>query len=106
MPLVEKKETQATEQEGEAPASDKPPRDFKIENLQGDVSTFLNKYRHFLDCCKTDLSELQQVRRNGRGGSEICSRPHQANISNHSMASRGIMLRRNDPGRLQRPELI
>ena len=61
VPLVEKKETLATEQGGETPTDSKPPRDFKIENLQGDVSTFLNKYRHFLDCCKTDLTELQQV---------------------------------------------
>jgi len=91
VPLVEKKETQATEQEGEAPASDKPPRNFKIENLQGDVSTFLNKYRHFLDCCKTDLSELQQVEEMGEEVGDLL-KDTQANISNHSMASRGIML--------------
>jgi hypothetical protein len=91
VPLVEKKETQATEQEGEAPASDKPPRNFKIENLQGDVSTFLNKYRHFLDCCKTDLSELQQVEEMGEEVGDLL-KDTQTNISNHSMASRGIML--------------
>jgi hypothetical protein len=91
VPLVEKKETQAIEQEGEAPASDKPPRDFKIENLQGDVSTFLSKYRHFLDCCRTDLSELQQVEELGDEVGSLIE-DTQANISNHSMASRGIML--------------
>jgi hypothetical protein len=91
VPLVEKKEGQATEQEGEAPASDKPPRDFKIENLQGDVSTFLAKYSHFLDCCKTDLSELQQVEELGNEVGDLLKNT-QANMSNYSMASRGIML--------------
>ena len=92
VPLAEKEETQATEQEGETPTGDKPLRDFKIENLQGDVSTFLNKYRDFLDCCKTNLSELQQIQEMGEeiGG---LLKSTQANMSNHSMASRGIMLR-------------
>jgi len=96
VPLVEKKETQATEQEGETPTNDNPPRDFKIENLQGDVSTFLNKYRHFLDCCKTDLSELQQVEEMGDEVGGLLQST-QANMSNHSMASRGIMLREMIP---------
>ena len=92
VPLVEKKETPSTEHEGETPTSDTPPRDFKIENLQGDVSTFLSKYRHFLDCCKTDLSELQQVEEMGKEVGDLF-KATQANMSNHSMASRGIMLR-------------
>ena len=96
VPLVEKKETLATEQEGETPAGNKPPRDFKIENLQGDVSTFLNKYRHFLDCCKTDLTELQQVEELGDEVGDLL-KSTQTNISNHSMASRGIMLREMIP---------
>jgi hypothetical protein len=92
VPLVEKKETRAAEQEGEIPTSSKPPRDFKIENLQGDVSTFLNKYRHFLDCCKTDIAELQQIEELGDEVGELLTFS-QANLSNHSLASRGIMLR-------------
>jgi hypothetical protein len=92
VPLVDKKETRTTEQEVEIPTDDNPPRDFKIENLQGDVSTFLNKYRHFLDCCKTDLSELQQVEEMGDEVGDLL-KATQANLSNHSMASRGIMLR-------------
>lgn len=96
VPLVEKKETPATEQGGETPTDSKPPRDFKIENLQGDVSTFLNKYRHFLDCCKTDLTELQQVEELGDEVGDLL-KSTQANISNHSMASRGIMLREMIP---------
>jgi hypothetical protein len=91
VPLVEKKEALTTEHEGETPTGDKPSRDFKIENLQGDVSTFLSKYRHFLDCCKTDLSELQQVEELGNEVGDLL-KDTQANISNHSMASRGIML--------------
>ncbi len=96
VPLVEKKETLATEQEGEAPASDKPPRDFKIENLQGDVSAFLREYRHFLDCCKTDPDELQRVENLGEEVSELLELA-QSQLSNYSMASRGIMLREMIP---------
>jgi hypothetical protein len=96
VPLVEKKETQATEQEGETPTSDKQPHDFKIENLQGDVSTFLNTYRHFLDCCKTDLAEIQQIEELGDAVGELLTST-QSNLSNHSLASRGIMLREMIP---------
>ena len=96
VPLVDKKETPSTEQEGETPIGDKPPRDFKIENLQGDVSTFLSKYHQFLDCCKTDLSELQQVKEMGDEVGDLLMST-QANLSNHSMASRGIMLREMIP---------
>jgi len=92
VPLAEKEEIQGAEQEGGTPTGSKPLREFKIENLQGDVSTFLSKYRDFLDCCKTNLSELQQIQEMGEeiGG---LLKSTQANISNHSMASRGIILR-------------
>ncbi len=96
IPLVENEETGTAEQEGGTPTGDKPPRDFKVENLQGDVSTFLNKYRDFLDCCKTDLSELQQVEEMGDEVGDLL-KSTQTNISNHSMASRGIMLREMIP---------
>jgi hypothetical protein len=96
VPLVEQKETPTTGEEEGTPSDDTPPRDFKIDNLQGDVSTFLNKYRHFLDCCKTDLSELQQVEEMGDEVGALL-KATQANISNHSMASRGIMLREMIP---------
>jgi len=96
VPLVEKEETQATDQEAETLTIDKPPRDFKIENLQSDVSIFLNKYRVFLDCCKTDLSELQQVEEMGDEIGDLL-KSTQAKMSNHSMASRGIMLREMIP---------
>jgi hypothetical protein len=96
VPLVEKKEPQATERAGGIPTDEKPPRDFKIENLEGDVSTFLNKYRHFLDCCKTDLNELQQIEEMGDEVGDLL-KSTQTNMSNHSMASRGIMLREMIP---------
>lgn len=92
VPLVEKKKARTTEQEEEAATRDKQPRDFKIEHLQSDVTAFLSKYRHFLDCCKTDLSELQQVEELGDEVGELLTFA-QANLSNHSLASRGIMLR-------------
>jgi hypothetical protein len=96
VPLVEKKESQATEQEGETPTSGKPPRDFKIENLQGDVSAFLLEYHQFLDCCKTDPNELQRVENLSEEVSELLEFA-QSQLSNHSMASRGIMLRKMIP---------
>jgi hypothetical protein len=96
LPLVEEREDQTSEQKVKTPTVDKPSRDFKIENLQSDISTFLDKYRHFLDCCKTDLSELQQVEEMGNEVGELLNST-QANMSNHSMASRGIMLREMIP---------
>ena len=96
VPLVEKKETRTAEQEGATPPRSKPPHDFKIENLQDDVSTFLSKYRHFLDCCKTDLTELQEVEELGDEVGDLL-KSTQANMSNYSLASRGIMLREMIP---------
>jgi hypothetical protein len=96
VPLVEKKEAQTADQEEGRPTSNKPSHDFKIENLQDDVSTFLSKYRRFLDCCKTDLTELQEIEEMGNEVGDLL-KSTQANISNHSMASRGIMLREMIP---------
>jgi hypothetical protein len=96
VPLVEKKDASITGPEGETIPSDKPLRNFRIENLQHDVSTFLNKYRRFLDCCKTDLAELQQVEDLGDEVGELLVFA-QTNLSNYSLASRGIMLREMIP---------
>ena len=92
IPLVEKKEAQTVEQEGEPVTSEKAPRDFKIENLQRDVSAFLHEYRQFLSCCKTDPDELQRIADLGEEVSELLESA-QKQLSNYSMASRGIMLR-------------
>jgi hypothetical protein len=96
IPIVEKEEIKTIEQEGGAPTRNKPHHDFKIENLQSDVSSFLTKYRNFLDCCKTDLSELEQIEEMGDEVGDLL-KSTQTNISNHSMASRGIMLREMIP---------
>ncbi len=87
VPLVETKEREAGQN-----ASEKQPRDFKIKNLQRDVTTFLGRYRQFLDCCKADLAELQQVEELGDEVGELLAFT-QTNLSNNSLASRGIMLR-------------
>ncbi|HEY6084605.1 MAG TPA: hypothetical protein VIU63_04380 [Nitrospira sp.] len=93
MPLVEKNGANA--QTGELPA-DKPPRDYNVEHLQSDVSAFLKKYRQFLECCKTDISELEQVEELGDEVGELLSST-QAQISNYSLVSRGVMLREMIP---------
>ena len=91
VPLVEKEKTRTVEQEGETPTGEKPPRDFKIDNLQGDVSAFLQEYRQVLDCCKTNPNELERVQSMGKEVSELLESA-QSQLSNYSMASRGIML--------------
>ncbi len=96
VPLVEKKETQAKEQEAETSTNDRAPRDFKIENLQGNVSAFLREYRQLLDCCKTDPNELERVQNLGEEVSELLESA-QSQLSNYSMVAQGIMLREMIP---------
>jgi hypothetical protein len=85
VPLVEKQASDGNE-------SNSDKRDFKIDNLQQDVTAFLNRYHRFLDCCKTDLNELQDVEKLGDEVHQLLTST-QANLSNYSLASRGIMLR-------------
>src|SRR5262249_37862030 len=92
VPWVEKKERAEQPQQDDAAQSKSAPHEIKIENLQSEVSSFLQKYRRFLECCKTDFAELQQVEALGDEVSGLLESA-QANLSNHSMASRGIMLR-------------
>jgi len=96
VPLVEKEKTRAAEQEGETPTGEKPPRDFKIDNLQGDVSAFLQEYRQVLDCCKTNPNELERVQNLGEEVSELLESA-QSQLSNYSMVAQGIMLREMIP---------
>ena len=86
VPLVEEKEPQRDEN-----PRGKNQRDFKINNIQQDISTFLDKYRRFLECCKTDLNELRDVEGLGDEVHQLLTSA-QANLSNYSLASRGIML--------------
>lgn len=95
VPLVQKKDAVA-DQERDWFAQEKPKKEFKIDNLQNDVSEFLGKYREFLACCKTDLTELRQIQELGDDVNELLTAT-QAQISNHSLASRGIMLREMIP---------
>ena len=83
IPLVEKKKDRP---EGT------PQRDFQTENLEKDVSTFLVRYQKFLDCCKTDLNELRELEEMADELNQLLASA-QSNLSNHSLASRGIMLR-------------
>jgi hypothetical protein len=67
-------------------------RHFQVDNLERDVSAFLVRYQKFLDCCKTDLTELREVEDMADELNQLLGST-QANLSNHSLASRGIMLR-------------
>jgi hypothetical protein len=83
LPLVDKKPTSP---EGT------PQRHFEADNLEKDVSAFLTRYQKFLDCCKTDLNELRELEVMADELDHLLASA-QANLSNHSLASRGIMLR-------------
>ena len=69
-----------------------PQRHFQPDNLQQDVSAFLTRYQKFLDCCKTDLNELRELEDMADELDQLLASA-QANLSNYSLASRGIMLR-------------
>ncbi|MDF2459864.1 MAG: hypothetical protein K0S79_2280 [Nitrospira sp.] len=84
--------TETTQERRDESALDKRRRDFHIENLQQDVSAFLTRYRHFLECCRNDLSELSNVEELGDEVNELLISV-QGNLSNHALASRAIMLR-------------
>lgn len=69
-----------------------PQRHFQVDNLEQDVSAFLARYQKFLECCKTDLNELREVEVMADELNQLLAST-QANLSNYSLASRGIMLR-------------
>lgn len=83
IPLVEKKQ--------ERPEGT-PQRHFQPDNLEKDVSAFLTRYKTFLACCKTDLNELRELEEMADELDQLLASA-QANLSNYSLASRGIMLR-------------
>ena len=84
IPLVEKPKEDSVE--------GTPQRHFQPNHLQQDVSTFLTRYQRFLECCKTDLGELREVEEMADELNQLLTST-QANLSNYSLASRGIMLR-------------
>ena len=83
IPLVEKKKDSS---EGT------PQRQYQVDNLERDVALFLDRYQKFLECCKTDLNELREVEKMADELDQLLAAA-QANLSNYSLASRGIMLR-------------
>ncbi|HKY73307.1 MAG TPA: hypothetical protein VJL88_15410 [Nitrospira sp.] len=83
LPLVEKKK--------DSPEGT-PQRQYQVDNLERDVAVFLDRYQKFLECCKTDLNELREVEKMGDELDQLLA-VAQAQLSNYSLASRGIMLR-------------
>ncbi|BFU95427.1 MAG: protein of unknown function [Nitrospira sp.] len=67
VPLVEKKD-----ERGKAERPDRPQsRQLKVENLEAEVASFLQRYNKFLACCKTDLNELEAVEAMGDEVNEL-----------------------------------
>lgn len=87
IPLVEKRE-QTTRDDGTRESA----RQLKIENLQAEVTGFLQKYNQFLECCKTDLAELQTVEELGDEVGELLAVAQSGLFSEH-MKIRGWTLR-------------
>jgi hypothetical protein len=83
-PLVEKRDRSASEEQ--------QPREVSIENLQGEVSAFLNTYNQFLQCCKTDLDKLETVEKLGDEVSDLLAAV-QAGLFSEHMKLRGWTLR-------------
>ncbi|KAF4515868.1 hypothetical protein B566_EDAN000103 [Ephemera danica] len=84
VPLVEKKEPSASD----ARPTQKSTRQLKIENLQQEATTFLQKYNQFLECCRTDLTELQSVEELGNDVNELLTMA-QAGLFSEHMKLRG-----------------
>ncbi len=84
VPLVEKKDPPASD----ARPPQEAPRQLKIENLQQEVTTFLQKYNQFLECCRTDLAELQSVEELGNDVNELLTMA-QAGLFSEHMKLRG-----------------
>ena len=78
-PLVEKKDP--------APGDARTPRtaasELKIENLQTEVVGFLQKYHQFIECCRTDLAELERVEELGDEVNELLAMAQSGLFSEH-----------------------
>ena len=79
VPLVEKKEPSASD---DRTARDST-RQMKIENLQQEATAFLQRYNQFLDCCRTDLAELQSVEELGNEVNELLTMAQSGLFSEH-----------------------
>lgn len=87
VPLMEKKDLSASD--GRTPQE--PTRQLKIDNLQLEATTFLQKYNQFLECCRTDLAELQSVEELGNDVNELLTMAQSGLFSEH-MKLRGWTL--------------
>ncbi|MET0514826.1 MAG: hypothetical protein ABW047_05795 [Nitrospiraceae bacterium] len=86
-PLVEPWD-KATREDGESARRPvKSRRAMKIENLQLEVSHFLEEYRQFLNCCKTDPAELERVEELGEDVTDLLQ------IAQNGLFSEQIKLR-------------
>jgi hypothetical protein len=65
VPLVEKKDRKT-----DTPSRSQG-RQLKIDNLETEVASFLQRYNRFLACCKTDLAELEAVEAMGNEVNEL-----------------------------------
>ena len=79
VPLIEKKDPPAPDTR----PHQEPARQLKIENLQQEVTIFLQKYNQFLECCRTDLAELQSVEELGNDVNELLSMAQSGLFSEH-----------------------
>lgn len=84
VPLAEKKEKSVAERD--------QTRELKIENLQAEVTAFLQKYNQFLECCKSDLAELQTVEELGNEVGDLLA-VAQAGLFSEHIKLRGWTLR-------------
>ncbi|ULA64020.1 MAG: hypothetical protein LZF86_110720 [Nitrospira sp.] len=67
VPLVEKKEPSTLD----GRINQESARQMKVDNLQSEAVTFLQRYNQFLECCRTDLTELQSVEELGNEVNEL-----------------------------------
>jgi hypothetical protein len=90
-PFIEKN---GTDEGGSAEAQKpgRPLRDLKIENLPVEVSKFLQEYRQFLDCCKSDPAELERVEELGDEVGDLL-RLAQTDLFSEQMKLRGMTLK-------------
>jgi len=67
VPLVEKKDGA-----GQAETTGRTQgRQLKVDNIEAEVASFLQRYNRFLACCKTDLAELEAVEAMGDEVNEL-----------------------------------
>ncbi len=95
-PLIEPRDKAAREDVDSARKPVKPRRALKIENLQMEVSHFLQEYRLFLNCCKTDPAELERVEELGEDVSALLQ-VVQNELFSEQMKLRGMTLREMIP---------